>query len=385
MRLTRRQFLAQGARLGALGFALSAVPAWARDAAAKGLGAPALIERNAWPEHWETTVAALGRSALTPNDAFFVRSHFPVPAVDRASWRLEVSGLVRKPLTLDLAALGAMAQARVRATLECAGNGRGLYFLGSTSGTQWERGAVGTAEWGGVRLAELLERAGVLPAAQHVWFEAADHATLPQAPPFLRSIPLALARERAVIATSMNGAALPARHGGPARALVPGWYGMAWTKWVTKIRVEATPSDTHFMVKGYRYVPAGGDPLKSPPVDAMRVKSLITSPLEGARLAGPTIEVRGFAWSGAGDGTVKKVQVSADAGGTFYDATLEDASTPYAWRAFHGRVTPARSGRVVVSARATDSTNETQPNSAEGGAGGYGNNSHHRVTVYVAG
>ncbi|MEP7027135.1 MAG: sulfite oxidase [Candidatus Eisenbacteria bacterium] len=385
MRLSRRQFLAYGARVGALGFALSAVPAWAREAAAAGLGAPALIERNAWPEHWETTVAALGQGATTANDAFFVRSHFPVPTVDRASYRLEVRGLVRTPLTLDLAALAALPATRIRATLECAGNGRGLFPIANTSGTQWERGAVGTADWGGVPLSLLLERAGVLPEAKHVWFEAADHATLPQAPPFLRSIPLTLARERGVIALAMNGRPLPTRHGGPVRALVPGWYGMAWAKWVTRIRVEAAPSDNHFMAKGYRYSPVGGDPRTSPPVEAMRVKSLITSPLEGTRLAGPSIEVRGYAWSGAGDGTVEKVQVSADGGGTFYDAVLEGENTPYAWRAFRGRVTPAARGRVVLSARATDSTNETQPAGADVNVGGYGNNSWHRVSVHVTG
>jgi DMSO/TMAO reductase YedYZ molybdopterin-dependent catalytic subunit len=384
MQLTRRDFLVRGARVGALGWALAAVPAWAREAAAAGLaGDPALIERNAWPEHWETTVAALGRGALTPNDAFFVRSHFGVPAVDPAAWRLAVRGLVQTPLALDLGALRALPQRTVRATVECAGNGRGLFRLANTSGTQWELGAVGNAEWAGVPLAALLERAGVASEARHVWFEAADHATLPQAPPFLRSIPIELARERALVVTTMNGVALPGLHGGPARMIVPGWYGMAWAKWVTGIRVEAAPSDNHFMIRGYRFVAPGGDPLASPPVEAMRVKSLITSPLDGARISGKALDVSGWAWTGQGDGTVRRVEVSADGGTTWIDATLEAQAAPFAWRGFRARVTPAARGASTLVARATDSTGERQPLSAAPNTGGYGNNSAHRVTVHA--
>jgi DMSO/TMAO reductase YedYZ molybdopterin-dependent catalytic subunit len=381
MRPTRRQVL----KTGALGLALSAIPAWARDAFARAAAPPPdLIERNAWPEHWETTVAGLGRARNTPNEAFFVRSHFPVPAVDAASWKLEIKGLVDRPRALDLAALRAMPQRPVRATLECAGNGRGLYDLANTSGTQWGLGAVGTAEWRGVALATLLDQAGVQAGAKHVWFEAADHATLPQAPPFLRSIPLDLARERATIALDMNGRPLPALHGGPARALVPGWYGMAWAKWVTRIRIEAAPSDNHFMVKGYRYVAPGGDPLASPPVEAMRVKSLITSPLDGAHVAGRSVEVKGWAWTGTGSGRVMTVEVSSDGGATWQNCTLEVDAAPYAWQQFTARVPAPRPGPLTLIARASDARG-AQPLAAQPNVGGYGNNSAHRVTVHATG
>src|SRR5689334_14451818 len=236
-----------------------AATAHARARAVAAAGAPELIERNAWPEQYETTLAALDAGGLdTPNRAFFVRSHFPVPVIDAASWRLEVSGLVEHPFSLTAAELDAMPHSERRVTLECAGNGRGLLALPSTSGTQWETGAVGTALWSGVALSDLLERAGVKPAAKHVWLETADHATLPQAPPFLRSLPIALARERAIVARRMNGDPLPRLHGGPARLVLPGWYGMASAKWLVRVRVEAQPSDNHFMVRGYRYVAPGG-------------------------------------------------------------------------------------------------------------------------------
>jgi DMSO/TMAO reductase YedYZ molybdopterin-dependent catalytic subunit len=128
-----------------------------RDAAAAE--ASPFLERNAWPEHWETKLPFLGNAERTANDAFFVRSHFPVPEPAAASWKLEITGLVRNPLTLDLAALRAVIPTSRRATLECAGNGRGLFALPTTSGTQWGRGAVGTAEWRGPALASLLDRA----------------------------------------------------------------------------------------------------------------------------------------------------------------------------------------------------------------------------------
>ena len=121
--------------------ALSALPGWASRALAAA-ALPDLIERNDWPEHWETTVAGLGRDPVTATERFFVRSHFPVPTVDAATWKLEIAGLVRTPLSLTLDQLRAIAPATVACVLECAGNGRGLLELPSTSGTQWEYGAL---------------------------------------------------------------------------------------------------------------------------------------------------------------------------------------------------------------------------------------------------
>jgi len=350
-----------------------------RDAAAAQ--ASPWLERNAWPEHWETRLSALGTVDRTANDAFFVRSHFPVPEPATASWRLEVTGLVRRPLSLDLAALRALLPVAQRATLECAGNGRGLFALPTTSGTQWERGAVGTAEWRGPALATLLDRADPRQEARFLWLEARDHATLPQAPPFLRSVPIGLARERGLVALEMNGSPLPTLHGGPARLVLPGWYGMAWTKWLSRIRVEATPSDNHFMAKGYRYVAPGGDPLTSPAVEAMRVKSVIVSPADGARVVAGQVIVRGFAWTGGGRGTIRAVDVSGDGGRTWSTAALEGAKAPFAWRGFRAQVRVGAGKDPSVMARATDDAGDVQPLEAAVNASGYGNNSIHRVRV----
>jgi DMSO/TMAO reductase YedYZ molybdopterin-dependent catalytic subunit len=342
-----------------------------------------LIERNAWPEHWETTVEALGRSFLTANDAFFVRSHLPVPDLDTSEHRLEIKGLVARPLMLTLADLKAMPKTALTCVLECAGNGRGLMKLANTSGTQWGLGAVGNAAFYGVRLADLLERAGVASEAKHVWFDAADRGVLPGVPPFVRSIPIEVATGDVLVAYAMNGDPLPRLHGGPLRAVVPGWFGMASTKWLTGIRVMPKPSDNHFMTRGYRYAPPppGADPASMPAVETLRVKSLITKPLDGSNMPRGMLRVDGFAW--AGPSGVAKVEVSVDDGQTWRSAELERSAHPYAWRAWHAQLhARARTGATLaILACATDGAGAMQPRVAETNPAGYGNNAMHRVVV----
>ena len=380
-RLSRRRFLAALAGAGPGAMASAALPPWARAALAGEI--PGIVVRNDWPEHWETSLAALGRSWVTPNDVFFVRSHFTLPDVDLASWQLEITGLVTTPLKLSLAELRTLPAVEQAITLECAGNGRGLSHLASTSGTQWERGAVGTASWRGSSLRTLLERAGVHPEARHVWFEAADEAPLPGVPHFVRSIPLDKAMDDVLLAHAMNGVPLSKRHGAPLRAVVPGWFGMASTKWLTRIRVEAGASDNHFMVKGYRYTYPGEDPLAALPVESLRVKSLITRPLEGEVIARGQLAARGFAW--AGRPGLKSVAVSSDGGVSWRDARLTGEAHPGAWRSWEAHMDARVAGELTLLARATDGAGEVQPLAARGNAGGYGNNSIHRVTVHVRG
>jgi len=386
MTLGRRDFLTALARAGLGAAALASLPPAVRDALAAGVP-PDVLVRSDRPEQWETTLTALGRAWITPNDAFFVRSHLGTPDLDPKTWKLEVAGAVRTPLTLSLAELQALPHVEQPVTLECAGNGRGLMHLASTSGTQWERGAVGTATWGGVRLSELLHRAEPSADAQHVWFEAADLAPMPDVPRFLRSIPLAKATFDTLLAYRMNGKPLPRLHGAPVRAVVPGWYGMASTKWVTRIRVEKTPSDNHFMVRGYRYNAPGEDPTAAAPVETMRVKSLITRPADGTRV-GPILRpdgtailrVQGFAW--AGPSGVREVAVSSDGGSSWQPGTFVGRSELGAWRSWQCDVTvPSGPSDLTLLARATDGAGDTQPLEARVNAGGYGNNAIHRVRI----
>jgi DMSO/TMAO reductase YedYZ molybdopterin-dependent catalytic subunit len=376
-RVTRRAFLARAA-LGAAGVALAPAvwpgsPAWGRPAP------PAdLIERNDWPPHWETSLATLGRSWLTPNHLFFVRCHLPVPELEPADYRLEVTGRVRTPLSLTLAELRGLAGAERTCVLECAGNGRALYRLPSTSGTQWEHGAVGNARWAGAPLAAVLSRAGLLPEARHVWLEAADQAPFPQTPRFLRSIPIEKAMDDVLLAHTMNGEPLPAFHGAPLRAVVPGWYAMASTKWVTALRVEDRPSDNHFMVNGYRYSYPGVEPAHAEPVTEIRVKSVVTSVRPGRERG--TWEARGLAW--AGPAGVARVEVSVDGGGSWSAAERVGESQPAAWRAWRAVVRAPDGARIA--ARATDGAGSVQPVAARANAGGYANNSIMEVPLRAA-
>ena len=385
----RREFLARLACLGAGSAVLAALPPWARAAAAAAAtGAPAaeIIVRSDWPEQWETALGSLDDSWITSNDRFFVRSHFPVPRIDPAAWRLEITGLVRNPISLSLDEVGGLPKLEAVHVLECAGNGRGLMPLPNTSGTQWARGAVGNARWRGVPLADLLRRAEPGFDARHVWFEAADEAPMPDVPRFVRSIPIEKAMHDVILADRMNGEPLPLLHGGPLRAIVPGWYGMASTKWVTRVRLESGPSDNHFMARGYRYVAPGGDPTTSPPVEEMRVKSVITRPLDGARvkltkpLKGPyKLQVRGLAW--AGPAGLRMVEISTDGGTNWRFAGFMGENEPMAWRMWATEVEVTPPQRVTIMARATDRLGVVQPIEPEINAAGYANNAIHKVTA----
>jgi DMSO/TMAO reductase YedYZ molybdopterin-dependent catalytic subunit len=385
----RRAFLRRLVGLAAGTAAAGVVPPRIRAAFAEVEMQHELIERGDRPEQWETTIPALANAFLTDNSRFFVRSHLSVPSIDPETHTIELAGGVGRPYHVTLRELARLPRVESVVTLECAGNGRALFGLPNTSGVQWEHGAVGTARWGGVRLAALIERAGPRPDARHVWFECADAAPLSGTPAFTRSIPLEKAMDDVLLATRMNGEPLPVMHGGPARIVVPGWYGMASAKWVTRIRLEPGPSDNHFMVKGYRYQYAGES--EQPPVEAMRVKSIITSPLEGERARLSTnmsdggkllLRVQGLAW--AGPPGVARVEVSADAGASWGDAALGGRAQPGAWRSFSARLSIARRGPITIMARATDGAGDVQPLAARPNAAGYANNSIHRVRVHAA-
>src|SRR5215212_2647959 len=186
------------------------------------------------PENSETPLDA-APSWVTPNRLFFVRNHFEVPQADTASWKLAIEGLVARPRSWTVAELAALPQHSVFATVECAGNGRS-FLREKAAGVQWGAGAIGHAEWTGVRLRGLLEPAGLKAGALEVVFEGADRGTEPDHPApmnFSRSLPLAKALDPdTLIALRMNGEWLDTNHGAPMRLFVPGWYGVASVKWL---------------------------------------------------------------------------------------------------------------------------------------------------------
>src|SRR5262245_43550961 len=161
---------------------------------------------------------------ITPNELFFVRSHMYTPSIQLPMWSLNITGDVERPLTLRMDDLRAMSPVTMAVMLECAGNGR-AFFDPPVAGIQWERGAVGNARWTGVRLAEILKRAGVRGTARYVWLDGADRppGTMPD---FVRQLPVEKAMHPdTLLAYAMNGEPLPLQHGFPLRAIVPAWEG----------------------------------------------------------------------------------------------------------------------------------------------------------------
>ena len=183
----------------------------------------------------ETPVSVF-EEEITPNRLFFVRSHFGAPAVGLTDrWTLAVEGGVATPLALSLEDLSKYEQVKIPAVLQCSGNGRSLYKP-TVPGVGWGKGAVGNAEWEGVRMAEVLERAGIKPGMAHVHLHGADGPPMPKTPAYLRSIPLDRATAAStLLVTRMNGEPLPILHGGPIRLAVPGWSGNHWIKWLRRL------------------------------------------------------------------------------------------------------------------------------------------------------
>jgi DMSO/TMAO reductase YedYZ molybdopterin-dependent catalytic subunit len=338
-------------------------------------GAADLVIRNARVLDAEAPLSALSAFQTAP-EHFFVRSHLALPAQLPLPWSLTIDGEVGQPVTLSLDDIRRMGAQTRAVTLECAGNGRGLFHLSPTTGVQWERGAVSTATWTGVPLGALLETARPRDTAAHFWMSALDRAPLPTVPPFLRSLSRAVAMGDALVAYEMNGGPIPLIHGGPLRLVVPGWFGMACTKWLTGVHARTTESDNYFMAKGYRY------PDQSP-VTRMRVKSVIASPIEGARVRGTELIARGQAWSGAGSGGIRQVDVSSDGGRTWRPARLVGAEQPGAWRTWEADIALSSAGPQSLMARATDRLGAVQPIAAAINPGGYGNNSIHEVRYYA--
>jgi DMSO/TMAO reductase YedYZ molybdopterin-dependent catalytic subunit len=334
---------------------------------------PGVVILNARPLDAEAPITAL-RTLETPLDNFFVRSHHGPPAQIPPKWTLTIDGEVERPVVLSLDEIRAIPAIRRLVTTECSGNGRGRFRLPNTGGVQWGLGAVSSATWTGVPLSTLLERAGPKVTALHFWMEPADRGLVPATPAFLRSIAREDAMRDAFIAYEMNGDPIPLLHGGPLRLIMPGWFGMASTKWLTHVHARPTESDNFFMAKGYRY-PDGT------PVQRLVVKSLITSPLEGARLSTGRVTITGTAWTGTG--TIERVEVSGDGGRSWAPARFASGAQPGAWRLWEAEIDVAAPGEHSVLARATDSEGNVQPTQATANPGGYANNSIHEVRYYA--
>jgi len=318
-----------------------------------------------------------------PNARFYVRNHFATPTLDPETWRLDVHGLVDRPLNLTLRDVQQLPSDTLVATLECAGNGRSLLDP-PVDGEQWRLGAVSTAEWTGVPLIEVLDRAGVLSAARTIVFRGAD-AGAPEGSAvirFERALSVDEARNsEAILAYAMNGESLPKEHGYPLRLIVPGWYAVASVKWLTDIEVTSTPFDGFFQTSRYVYEWDQDDgTTQIEPVRLQQVRALITEPGADAELAVGDTTVRGIAWSGAAP--ISAVEVSIG-GGPWQAARLVGERRRHSWQWWELSTRLEEPGRTSIRARATDLAGRMQPERARWNRLGYGGNAIQIVTVQV--
>jgi DMSO/TMAO reductase YedYZ molybdopterin-dependent catalytic subunit len=331
----------------------------------------------------------LDKAWITPNDLHYVRSHLHTPKTDLTSWSLVIEGEVNQSLKLTMSDIRRFREINHTVTLECAGNGR-VYSDPPVPGLQWEKGAVGTARWTGISLRDVMNQAGVKPAAKHVIVNGADEP-LASVPDFVRSIPIEKAMHPdTMLAHKMNGEDIPIEHGFPVRLIVPGWEAAASTKWITNIRASETESDGFFFKTAYRIPnrPVAPGTAVNPndmlPYTTLDVKSMFTSPLEGATVrTRSSIELRGFAWAGEAD--ITRVEVSTDFGRTWKAASLDTDKARYAWRRFRHAWRPSEPGSFVVMSRATDSYGRTQPVVPSWNPAGYFYNVIDKVRIDVEG
>lgn len=322
-----------------------------------------LAVRQAQPLNLEGSFAALN-GRLTPSEQFYVRCHFPVPEIDAQCFRLTIEGAVERPIAFSLEDLAALPKATRAATLECAGNGR--TFLDPTpEGVQWQLGAVGTAEWTGVRLTDVLERAKLRPDAVDLMLEGADRGQPQQKPAlpgtiaYARSVP-AHDAEHVLLAYAMNGEPLSREHGFPLRAIVSGHYAMASVKWLTRIEALTEPFHGYFQTADYAYWDkTAGLPVRRP-LRTMQLKASIARPLAGAVVeAGSTVTIAGAAWSGGPK--VEAVEVSTDGGLDWAAAELLDPAAHGVWRRWRFDWRVGRPGEYTLLARARDAEGNWQP------------------------
>ena len=324
-----------------------------------------MIVREREPLNLEMPFGSLD-GFITPVDRVFVRSHFSIPQIDVKTWRLKIEGEVETPLELTYDEVHAMASRTVAVTMECAGNGR-AFLTPAASGAQWERGAVSNAEWTGVLLSEVLRRAGLKHSVREVIFEGADRGEIKEPPGpagkihYARSLPLPKANADVLLAFKMNGEELTPAHGAPLRLIVPGWYGMASVKWLTRIIASAQPFNGYYQTIDYAYWERGPSAPTLVPITEMQVKAQIARPgFADAVHAGELYRICGAAWTTEAE--ITKVEISTNSGATWHDTHLLGEPIRNAWRLWeYDWQVPTKPGKATLLARATDSEGRTQP------------------------
>jgi DMSO/TMAO reductase YedYZ molybdopterin-dependent catalytic subunit len=332
-------------------------------------------------------------TAITPNEAFYVRYHtYPPTDIDLSTWRLKIGGNVERPLELSMEELqGRFPSASVVAVNQCSGNSRG-YSSPRVFGGQWANGAMGNAEWTGVALRDILAMAGVKEGSVEVTFRGLDRAPLPTISNFVKSLSVSRIMQDAnvLVAYRMNGQPLPVLNGFPARIIVPGWYATYWVKNLSDITVLDREFDGFWMKRAYLIpdtpcgcLEPGTVPARTVPISRMNVRSFITSPQEGARVPlGRAVTVKGIAFDG-GRG-IESVMLSWDQGATWRSAQLGPDLGNYSFREWSYAWTPPARGPQRLMVRAVNRIGESQAAAALWNPSGYLRNVIEHIDVTVA-
>ena len=354
-----------------------------------------LIKRSYRPPNFETPIDYF-KDPITRNDAFFVRYHLSgIPqAVDGKAWRLKVGGdAAKQPVEFSLEQLRKdFHPVEITAVCQCSGNRRGM-FLPHVQGVEWGIGAMGNARWTGVRLKDVLEKAGVTDKAVEVLFNGADMPAMQATPDFVKSLPVQRAMDdNTIIAFEMNGKPLPHWNGFPARLIVAGWTGTYWMKHLTDVEVRSTPLANFWMATAYR-VPAAlfmnadrfptQETAANKPITDIVVNSLVTSIHDGQRVKrGQVVDVAGVAWDG-GRG-IRDVEVSVDGGRSWVISQLGKDLGTYSFRTFMHKFRVPAEGNPIVMVRAINNRGDTQVDKLVFNPAGYHHNVIPRIQLEAA-
>jgi sulfite oxidase len=352
---------------------------------------PTFILHQEDPINGEPPSEKLVGAFITPTELFYVRTHGDIPQIDLHTYRLRIHGLVDRELKLSLEDLRAhFSRKTLAATLECAGNRRQeMAALRPIPGEiPWDAGAIGTAEWSGAPLSEVLLAAGVQRTARHAALLGLDTVEKAgRSQPFGGSIPVSQAlRGEAPLAYEMNGAPLEDLHGYPLRLIVPGTIGARSVKWLAAVSLQRHPSENYFYAESYQLIPSGEPTTEGVTAPGIHLgETNVNAAICGVRVTRPVgdhtreVLVEGYALSG-GERTIERVELTSDGGRHWTTASLLGDPQPYTWRLWKAVVQVSR-GPVELAVRAWDSAANTQPEAIRSilNAKGYLNNAWGRV------
>ncbi|MFT5095890.1 MAG: molybdopterin-dependent oxidoreductase [Planctomycetales bacterium] len=388
----RREFL-RDASLAGTGLAVAPwLAGFSSNANAAEQNSDNLIIHTTSPLNAEPKLDVLEKSWITPVESFYVRSHAPNPKIDPAAFRVTVEGLVDKPLSVSLAELnGSFEEISVLATMTCAGNRRSEHSLiKPVGGVPWQAGAIGNARWSGVRLSEVLKKAGLKEGAKHVWFEGLDEISKGGGIiPFGASIPVSKAMTDAegmpgaLLTTKMNDQPLTPDHGAPLRGVVPGYVGARSVKWLGKIVVSDRPSPNHYVATAYKLVQEGTpvEWAESGPIYRFPLNSVICTPPANSKTGTGKIAASGYAYPSGQPGTsIAKVEVSADEGRSWTVAKITSPIREHCWVLWKADVSLSSSASELI-VRATDTRGDVQPEHARWNMKGYMFNGWYHVPI----